>query len=76
MSEPQLFVGIDVAKAQLDIALRPTGECWTVPNDDPSIAHWSSSSRPSTPRASCWKPRAAAGLPVVVVNPRCHFQGG
>ena len=26
MSAPQVFVGIDVAKAQLDIALRPTGE--------------------------------------------------
>ena len=38
MSEPQLFVGIDVAKAQLDIALRPTGERWAVPNDDAGIA--------------------------------------
>ena len=28
MSAPQLFVGIDVAKAHLDIALRPTGERW------------------------------------------------
>ena len=37
MSTPQLFVGIDVAKAQLDIALRPTGERWTVPNEDASI---------------------------------------
>ena len=26
MSAPQAFVGRDVAKAQLDIALRPTGE--------------------------------------------------
>ena len=24
MSEPQVFVGIDVSKAQLDVALRPT----------------------------------------------------
>ena len=38
MSTPQLFVGIDVAKAQLDIALRPTGERWAVANDDPEIA--------------------------------------
>ena len=34
----QIFVGIDVAKAQLDIALRPTSERWAVPNDEPGIA--------------------------------------
>ena len=33
MSDVPCFVGIDVAKAQLDIALRPTGERWAVPND-------------------------------------------
>ena len=33
MSDMPCFVGIDVAKAQLDIALRPSGERWTVPND-------------------------------------------
>ena len=38
MSAPQRFVGIDVAKAQLDIALRPTGERWAVANDDVGIA--------------------------------------
>ena len=38
MSAPQLFVGVDVAKAQLDIALRPTGERWAVANDDAGIA--------------------------------------
>ena len=38
MSAPQCFVGIDVAKAQLDIALRPTGERWVVGHDDAGIA--------------------------------------
>jgi transposase len=33
MSVPQVFVGMDVAKAHLDIALRPTGERWAVMND-------------------------------------------
>src|SRR4029450_11563532 len=32
------FVGIDVAKAQLDIALRPSGERWAVPNDARGVA--------------------------------------
>jgi hypothetical protein len=38
MSATQCFVGIDVAKAQLDIALRPTGARWAVVNDDAGIA--------------------------------------
>ena len=33
MSDVPYFVGIDVAKAQLDIALRPSGERWAVAND-------------------------------------------
>ena len=38
MSATPCFVGIDVAKAQLDIALRPTGERCAVANDDLGIA--------------------------------------
>ena len=38
MSATPCFVGIDVAKAQLDMALRPTGERWAVANADPGIA--------------------------------------
>ena len=33
MRDMPCFGGIDVAKAQLDIALRPSGERWSVPND-------------------------------------------
>jgi transposase len=32
------FVGIDVAKAQFDIAVRPSGEQWTAAHDEPGIA--------------------------------------
>ena len=32
-----LFVGIDVAKATLDIAVRPTAETWSAPHDTPGI---------------------------------------
>jgi hypothetical protein len=38
MWPPQVFGGIDVAKAQLDMALRPTGTRWTVTHDDAGIA--------------------------------------
>jgi transposase len=81
MSEPQLFVGIDVAKAHLDIALRPTGERWAVPNDDTSIAALVSHLEAAHPtlivleatggfQRAVVAALAAAGLPVVVVNPR------
>jgi hypothetical protein len=33
MSDVPCFVGLDVAKAQLDMALRPSGGRWAVPND-------------------------------------------
>jgi transposase len=74
-------VGIDVAKAQWDIALRPAGERWAVPNDASGIA-------PLVDRRQALQPTlivleatggleraataalAAAGLPVVGVNPR------
>ena len=34
MTPTPVFVGLDVAKATLDVALRPTGEQWSVPNDE------------------------------------------
>jgi transposase len=77
----QMFVGIDVAKAQLDMALRPTGERWVVPNDEPGIAALVGRLQAVPPtlivlEATGGYPRAvvaalaAAALPLVVVNPR------
>ena len=77
----QVFVGIDVAKAQLDIALRPSGERWAVPNDDAGIAALVTRLQAIAPplmvlAATGTYQRAAvaalsvAGLPVAVVNPR------
>ncbi len=81
MSAPQFFVGIDVAKAQLDIALRPTGERRAVANDEPGIAALVARLQAVQPTlivleatgGSQWAvvaALAAAGLPVAVVNPR------
>ena len=81
MSEQQIFVGIDIAKAQLDIALRPTGERWAVPNDDPSMTTLVARLHAVHPtlivleatggyHRAAVAALAAAGLPVVVVNPR------
>jgi len=81
MSEVPCFVGIDVAKAQLDIALRPSGERWAVPNDPEwcmTLVERLQAVQPTliVLEATGGLERAAtaalatAGLPVVVVNPR------
>ena len=75
------FVGIDVAKAQLDIALRPKGERWAVATDDLGIAALVARLQAVSPtlivlEATAGYQRAvvaalaAAGLPVAVGNPR------
>lgn len=38
MNQTDVCVGSDVAKARLDVALHPSGETWTVPNDEAGIA--------------------------------------
>ena len=74
-------VGIDVAKAQLDIAVRPSGERWAVPNDAGGVVTLVDRLQALHPtlivlEATGGLERAAtaalatAGLPVVVVNPR------
>src|SRR5215216_2720464 len=81
MSAVQLFVGLDVAKAPLDVALRPTGERWAVVNDDTSIAALVVRLQAMHPtlivleatggyQRAVVAALAAAGLPVAVVNPR------
>jgi transposase len=81
MSALQYFVGIDVAKAQRDIALRPTGARWAVSNDATGSATLVVQLQTVQPmllvleatggdhRAVVAAP-AAAALPLVVVNPR------
>ena len=77
----QMFVGIDVSKAQLDIALRPTGERWAVPNDETGIAALVGRLQAVQPTLMVLEATggyhravvaalAAAALPLVVVNPR------
>ena len=81
MREPDVFVGIDVSKAQLDVALRPTDECWSVSQDEPGIALLVERLRTIQPVLIVLEATgglevpvagalAEAGLPVVVVNPR------
>jgi transposase len=81
MPAPACFVGIDVAKATLDIAVRPSGERWSTPNDEAGISALVARLRPLAPALIVLEATggfetatvaavAAAGLAVVVANPR------
>jgi transposase len=75
------FVGLDVAKAQLDVHVRPTGETFTVPHDEAGLTALVDRLRTLAPtlitleatggyEATVAATLASAGLPVAVVNPR------
>jgi transposase len=76
-----MFVGIDVAKNELVVAGRPSGDTWSVANDDVGIRSLISRCHSLHPtllvleatggyEMPCAAALAAAGLPVVIVNPR------
>ena len=75
------FVGIDVAKAELVITIRPSGEHWTIANDVAGIHTLGQRVRGHAPtlivleatggyERAAVAARAAAQLPVVVATPR------
>ena len=81
MSDPQVCVGIDVSKAQLDVALHPTNDGWHVNHDASGIAGLVERLRTVQPTLVVLEATgglevpvtgalAEAGLPVVVVHPR------
>ena len=81
-----IFTGIEVSKAALDVALRPSGELWRCAHDEGGIAELVGRLQPLEPRvivleatgglerlavaALAVAALALAGLPVAVVNPR------
>ena len=75
------YVGIDVSKAQLDIAMRPTAQGWSAPNDEEGIGQLVSRLQELSPALVVLEATGgyelpvvgalgALGLPVAVVNPR------
>jgi transposase len=76
-----MFIGIDVAKAEVVVAVRPTGATWTAGNDVRGVQDVVDRLRPLAPtlivleatggyELLCVAALVAATLPVVVVNPR------
>lgn len=81
MTAPACFVGIDVSKATLDVAVRPEGGAWSCGNDEAGIAALLARVQPLAPalivleatggfEVAVAAALATAGLSVVVANPR------
>jgi len=81
VNKAAVYVGIDVSKDRLDVALRPSQECWDVANEEAGISTMVSLLEEVTPTLIVLEATggyenaavaalAAAALPVVVVNPR------
>ena len=75
------FVGIDVSKAMLEVAIRPSGERWSVVNEEQGVRELVKALEKTAPTLIVVEATggiqtlvvaelAAAGLPVAVVNPR------
>ena len=81
LMERQNYVGIDVAKAGMDIAVRPTDERWSISNDEAGIRQLVSRLKTLEPDIVVLEASgglelplvatlAVEAMPVVVVNPR------
>ena len=81
MEQEATYVGIDVAKAQVDVAVRPTDDRWYVPRDEAGIRQLVSRLKVIEPVMVLLEASgglelplvaslATEALPVVVVNPR------
>jgi transposase len=81
LEESPTFIGIDVSKARLDVAMRPSGENESVSNDQPGIKALVKRLSELQPalivleatggvERQLTRALASAELPVVVVNPR------
>ena len=81
MEQEAIYVGIDVAKVRVDVAVRPEGDGWMVSNDDAGIRQLVSRLKTIEPalvvmeasgglELSLVAALAAEELPLVVVNPR------
>ncbi len=81
MHSSLVFVGIDISKAKLDVALRPGDQAWQIDHDETNIAQLVAQLQAQSPtrivveatgglEAPLVAALAAQELPVVVINPR------
>ena len=81
MSQEPTYVGIDVSKERMDVAVRPTDERWSISNDEAGIRQLVSRLKTLEPAIVVLEASgglelplvatlAVEAMPVVVVNPR------
>ena len=80
MDTQSIFVGLDVAKGHVDVALRPSGEHWQAPTSEAGLAALVERLRASAPALVVMEATGgleapllaalAVAMPVAVVNPR------
>ena len=81
MKQAEIYIGIDVAKDRVDVAIRPGGDTWSADYNERGMSELVSCLRTAEPTAVLLEATgglevplvsalAAAALPVVVVNPR------
>ncbi len=81
MKQEEIYVGIEVAKDRVDVAIRPSGDKWNADYDERGLGELVSYLQDAEPAAVLLEATgglevplvsalAAAALPVIVVNPR------
>ena len=81
MEQEAIYIGIDVSKARVDVAVRSTGDTWEVSHDEAGVYELVSRLKALAPvmvlleasggiELSLVAALAAEAVPVVVVNPR------
>ena len=81
MSQEPTYVGIDVSKERMDVAVRPTGRNWSVSYDEAGVDDLVAQLKDLKPAGVITESTgglelalvaalAAASLPIAVVNPR------
>ena len=81
MAQEATYVGIDVAKAKVDVAVRPSADGWEVSNNEAGIRQLVNQLKALEPIMALLEASggfelhlvtdlASADLPVVIVNPR------
>ena len=81
MTETEVFVGIDVSKARLDVAVLPNEMTWSTTNDDDGISGLVSKLREQAPHLVLLEATGGlerrvlarlvgAGIPAMAINPR------
>ena len=70
------FVGIDVSKAQLDVAVRPTGKRWVLPYDETGIEGLIPQIVDLEPALVLLEATGGLELPLVAGPGRCGTAGG